>query len=332
MMEYEFIKITDQHALIPHSETKLYQGFDPRCLVSHAPDAHWLVVDQEQIPVARCSLWWRDVPPMENERLGVIGHYATMTQSASDALLAHVNKILKQQGCTLAVGPMNGNTWRSYRFVTESKGAPTFFLEPSNPVEWPRYWQAAGFEPLSTYSSGLTTDLALQDARLPRVEKRMRDNGISLRPLNVDDFENELKRIFSISLISFSKNYLYTPLDEQEFIQQYSQVKPLVQPALTLLAEQADKAVGFLFAIPDMHEQQRGEPLQTVIIKTVAVLPGSRQAGLGALMVDMVQQQARKMGMTRVIHALMHDSNHSRNISGHYANTMRRYTLYSRRL
>ncbi len=331
-MSFQLINVTSEEAVLPYQEAALYQGFDTGWLSIHSPDAHCLVVDSQHCPQARCSIWWRSVPQLKMETLGIIGHYAAMSQEASDALLEQIFTDLKQRGCTLAVGPMNGNTWRSYRFVSESNGEPSFVLEPSNSIEWPGYWQHAGFQPLATYSSGLVTDLTQRDARMPRVEKRMHDNGITLRPLDVDDFEQELKRIFSVCLISFRKNYLYTPLDEQEFVQQYSQVKSLVHPELTIIAEHADEPIGFLFAIPNINEQQRGELLQTVIIKTVAVLPGSRYAGLGALMVDKVHQQAHKMGMKRIIHALMHDTNHSRNISGHYASTMRRYSLYSRRL
>ncbi len=330
-MTYQIINIKDKSELAAYTASEIYRLFDQAWLTQHAPDAHLLVLQDEQ-PQARCSLWWSDVPLQENETLGVIGHYAANNAAASEALLQAACAQLRAQHCTRAVGPMNGNTWRSYRFVTGSNGEPDYFLEPANPPEWPEYWQQAGFTSLATYTSGVSCDLSKQDERLPRVEKRMQENGITLRALNVDDFENELKRIFNVSLISFSKNYLYTPLDEQEFITQYSQVKPLVKPELTLIAEQAGEPVGFLFAIPDIYEQRRGEPLKTIIIKTVAVLPGSRHAGLGALMVDKVQQQAMQLGMTRVIHALMHDSNHSRNISGHYATTMRRYTLFAQRL
>jgi len=38
------------------------------------------------------------------------------------------------------------------------------------------------------------------------------------------------------------------------------------------------------------------------------------------------------MGFTRAIHALMHETNKSRNLSARYARTIRRYTLFSKRL
>ncbi|MFN0086638.1 MAG: N-acetyltransferase, partial [Blastocatellia bacterium] len=72
--------------------------------------------------------------------------------------------------------------------------------------------------------------------------------------------------------------------------------------------------------------------VDTLIIKTVAVLPEAGYAGLGSLLVARAHEIAEAAGFRRVIHALMHETNRSRRISDHYAGTMRRYTLFSRAL
>jgi GNAT superfamily N-acetyltransferase len=105
-----------------------------------------------------------------------------------------------------------------------------------------------------------------------------------------------------------------------------------VRPELVLLAERCGRAIGFLFAVPDMCQGRRGEAIDTVIIKTVAVLPDRSHAGLGGLLVARGHEIARSLGYTRAIHALMHETNTSRNISRHYARTMRRYALFGRTL
>jgi hypothetical protein len=45
-----------------------------------------------------------------------------------------------------------------------------------------------------------------------------------------------------------------------------------------------------------------------------------------------VQQRAAALGYTRAVHALMHEQNVSRNISRRYAETIRRYALFAKRL
>ncbi len=321
--------------LAKYLTASIYQDFDPELLTQQHVDMHLACVDDFGQVQARCSLWWSDVPELENEKLGVIGHYATDNDHgeqdvATEVMLNNACFLLKLQGCSRAIGPMDGNTWRHYRFVTDAGTEPAFFLEPTNPPGWPKYWTDYGFEPIAEYSSALTTDLSQRDERLAKVEQRLEQKGIGFRPLNIDDFEQELRRIYAISVLSFSKNYLYTPLNEHDFVTQYMKVKELVIPELTLIAEKDDKPIGYLFAIPDINEKKRGEPIKTVIIKTVAVLPENSHAGLGALLVDKVQQQARNMGFERAIHALMFSGNVSRNISGHYAKPMRTYTLFTK--
>ena len=141
---YQFKTMNETADLSPYLNTALYQGFDPIWLVSQQTDLHCIIVDAQNIPQARCSLWWRQVPLLPNETLGVIGHYAALQQAASDMLLQHACAQLQRQACGVAVGPMNGNTWRSYRFVCETSGEAEFFLEPTNPTVWPEYWRQAG--------------------------------------------------------------------------------------------------------------------------------------------------------------------------------------------
>lgn len=298
----------------------------------HNPDAHWVVLDENQAIAAYCSLWWNNTPSYPNHQLGLIGHYATHDTESACLLLNHVCQELVARDCTMAVGPMDGNTWRRYRLLSQRGTEPIFFLEPDNPDDWCNQFQNAGFTPLATYSSALNEDLSHTDPRLNRVEIRLQDLGVEVRSLNLQNFHQELQHIYQLSLISFRHNFLYTPIEATEFVEQYSQIRPYVQSDLVLMAEHNNKLVGFLFAIPDLLQAKRGEPINTVIIKTVAVLPGRLYAGLGNVLVDRVQAIAHQLGYTRAIHALMHDANNSRNLSNRYAHTIRQYTIFAKEL
>ncbi len=306
-------------------------SFDPAALSRHGADAHWLVTDEGEA-VARASLWWRNVPALDGERLGVIGHYAARDGRSAALLLSRLLQRLTEQGCTLAVGPMDGNTWRAYRFVTDTGSEPPFFMEPENPPAYPQHFLDAGFSPMAQYTSALVHDLSGRDPRIPRATARLQANGVSWRPLATERFEDELKAIFRLSVRSFTRNFLYTPISEAEFLAQYRVIAPYVKPELTLMAEHGGELLGYLFGIPDLNQARRGEAIDTFIVKTVAVLPGRRSAGLGSVLVAEGQRIAREQGYRRAIHALMHGSNQSQNISAHYARTMRRYTLFQLRL
>ncbi len=326
------IHIVNTHDLTAYTRSPCYKGFDIESLQSHGVDHHAVYVGENNQAQARCSLWWRAVPNYPGERLGVIGHFYSEHSEATDFLLTYACDMLRQADCSLAVGPMDGNTWRHYRFISERGREASFFLEPDNADHWPNEFMAHGFSEMASYSSALNTNLSIQDERLVDIRQRLEAQGITLRSLNINDFENELARIYTLSVASFQDNFLYTPIDKNEFIKTYARIKPYVQADLTLLAEYKGNLVGYLFGVPDLLQKQRGEIIDTFIIKTVAVDPQYRGSGLGGLLVAEAQHRAHTAGYNRAIHALMYDTNNSRNISHHYAETMRRYSLYSKQL
>jgi GNAT superfamily N-acetyltransferase len=306
--------------------------FDPAELIRHAPDAHWILTDGRGKTVGRCSLWWRSAPPYPGHRVGVIGHYAVRDATAAHRLLQHACEQLATSSCTLAVSPMDGNTWRRYRLIAERGSEPVFLLEPDNPDDWAQHFLDNRFAPLASYSSAINTDLEQSDPCIAEVAERAAAQGVRIRALDPGIFEDELHRIYAISTASFRNNLLYSPISEADFTIQYRAVKPYVRPELVLIAEYQGHPVGFLFSIPDLLQARRGQVINTVIIKTVAVVPERANAGLGSLLVARCQEIARALGYTRVIHALMLDTNNSRKISRHYARIMRRYALFARTL
>jgi predicted N-acetyltransferase YhbS len=311
----------------------LSTAFDPAQFEAEHADVHVMAVDDHQGPAAECSIWWSQVPPLPHQRVGVIGHYSAANDSAAQGVLAAACDRLRRAACTCAIGPMDGNTWRRYRFVTEAGTEPPFFLEPQNPPEWPRQFDDSGFAPLATYFSSLTTDLSQRDERLARVEHRLHALGVNIRPLRAGEFEECLPRIYRMACIAFKNNYLFTPQPEADFIRQYRKVAPFVVPDLVLVAERGADLVGFVLVVPDLLQRSRGVAVDTAILKTIAVLPHGELSGLGILLVGRVKQIGRELGFRRGIGALMQEENKPIvNISRGHASPMRRYTLYAKDL
>lgn len=296
--------------------------------------------------VARCSLWWGSVPYLSGQRVGCIGHYAATDRAAAAKLLATACAHLQEAGCTLAVGPLDGSTFRSYRLVTErsfqeGEPHPPFLLEPNNPVEWPDDFRTAGFTAWSEYVSDLAP-LIGPDPQLESRTEALAAQGIHLRDLdpaifssapdNFAAFERELARIYPLVMTAFAKNPLFTAISYDEFAAQYAPVCALLSPGLVALAERDGEMVGLLFALPDFAQAQRGQTIDTVILKTLAVLPSLAGMGLGSLLTAKVHTQAYHLGYRWAIHALMHITNRSRRISAHTALPFRGYTLFARPL
>jgi GNAT superfamily N-acetyltransferase len=295
------------------------------------PDARIFLTDDAGQGIAYAALWWTEAPPREGEKIGTIGGFDAIDEDAAKLLLDGAVSRLRKEGCTLAVGPMNGNTWRRHRFVIESDGRAPFLLEPRNPPEHPGWWRSAGFGELSRYSSSVMP-LDGEPVVSPALKSRLERSGVVIRPLDATRYDDELRTIHEISLKSFSNNFLYTPLDENAFLDAYRKVRDRVDPDLVRIAERDGVPCGFVFAIADLEAAARGEK-PALIVKTLAVDPSSRSAGLGSLLVDEVHCLGREKGFTEAIHALQHETNTSLKITGrHHGDPFRRYALFSKLL
>lgn len=295
----------------------------------YPPDAHWMLTDGGQI-FGRLSLWWTKTPSDQTHRVGVIGHYAVRDAETSHCLLDHACAELAARGCSLAVGPMDGNTMQRYRFLIERGDEPPFLLEPDNPDEWPEYWQAHGFTPLARYYSSLNEDLFYEDPRIPHAAARIAEAGVTIRSMRPDAFEDDMRRIYQVSAVSFQRNFMYVPFTEEEYLDLYLPFRSYVNPETVFIAEHDGNPVGFMFNIPNHLQAQRGEPIDTFMLKTFAVLPGRRYAGLGNVLVAHSHRIARELGYRRAIHALMYEGNNSLIISNRFSRPFRRYALFAK--
>lgn len=298
-------------------------------------DAFWVLESSSGRLLARCGLWWNATASHAGRPTGIIGHYHAEDAAAGTQILHFASNRLARQGCRLAIGPMDGSTWRRYRLVTdrvvgEEDSEPPYFLEPDNPDDWPGHFLAAGFTPIAHFHSALATNLS---AGLPSAEAAVNcfeTEGGTLRTLRMDRFEEELRSIYSLSCECFRNNPFFSALSWEEFQTLYSKLRNNVQPELVLLAERSGQLVGLLFAIPDLLQAARQRNIDTVIIKSLAVHPDFSGAGLGSLLADRCHQAALQAGFRRVIHALMSDGNYSARISRRTGTVFRRYALFGR--
>ena len=167
---------------------------------------------------------------------------------------------------------------------------------------------------------------------MSHIADRLMAQGVRIRPVDPRHIDDDLRRIYAVSTVSFRENFLYTPTTEAEFLAQYRNVLPAVRPELILIAETEDQPVGFILAVPDLKQAERGHLIDTVIVKTLAVLPNGPMRAWGGLLLAACQQTARDLGYLRAIHALMHEQNTSRNLSRRYAHPIRRYALFGKAL
>jgi len=274
------------------------------------------------------SIWWGDgTPGLPNDPrpCGLVGNFHPRDPAGAARALTGAEAALRDRGCAVAIGPMDGSTWNAYRLVTGgAHERPPFLMEPVNPPEWPACFLAAGWLSLARYVSSVAPLTDADATSTGRARARLWATGIRIRPLRLDAYEGELRRLHPACLRSFASNFLYTPIGADAFVSLYRKAEPLVDPALVLVAEAGDRVAGFVFCLRD------GAAL---IVKTLARLPDRAYAGLGAVLLEHVHATARTLGMTEAIHALKHEDNPSCQTSRrHGGHVFREYTLYHKML
>lgn len=268
------------------------------------------------------ALLYHEGPAHEGRRTAVIGKFTCDTAEHGRRLLEGIVARLEAEEYGAVIGPMDGDTWHSYRLVAEGDGTPPFLLEPVSQPEDREAFLGAGFTPISDYISARTAigpdTLARAPFSLP---------GLTLMSWDGKNPESLIGPLFELSATAFSNNPFYKPLDFAGFRALYEPVIPRIDPRHVMFAHDATgRLTGFIFSIPNWLE---GPKPSTLIIKTYA----TTVKGGGRMLLDHAHRQAAELGYTAAIHALMHNNNVSRNASAkHGGKVFRRYQLMGRLL
>ncbi|MEO5931064.1 MAG: hypothetical protein ABIR47_14100 [Candidatus Kapaibacterium sp.] len=236
-----------------------------------------------------------------------------------DAIAEHYRSL----GCTRLLGPLNGSTWHRYRVALPSD-APPFFLDVRNKPWYAAQWEGCGFRTVARYFSTKVAGLDRPYDRVGRFEEIYRSRGVTVRPVDTDRFEEELLKLYRLSLEGFAGNLFYTPISFESFRDLYMPIRPLVDPAFVLIASGEDgRPLAFIFAVRNIHETAK----RSLIIKTVVAAPDAPR-GLGTFLAEKVHAAAREHGYDEVIHALMYEENVSMNVLAGISEPYRNYRLY----
>lgn len=257
-----------------------------------------------------------DAPSWDGKPTFAIGDFSSSDYDSGLQILSDAISFAKTLNIDRLIGPMNGDTWHPYRFVTETDNSPAFLLEPKNAAHEPKVFQDTGFEKISGYFSAKVS-LENYNSLAPQ------PTNFEVKSWDGSNPERLFQEIYALSLDSFANNAFYKPISEEEFVSIYLPLVPMIKKELVFIAtSETGDMVGFMFGIPNYAE---GPETKTAIFKTYA----SKQKGVGRHLSYAFHTRAHKLGYSSVIHALIHDDNLSALRSAtEGAKIFRRYTLY----
>ena len=134
-------------------------------------------------------------------------------------------------------------------------------------------------------------------------------------------------KIAQFSNDAFSENFLFTPIQEVDFVAKYLPLKKIIDPELVILVEDRKKNIQALaFSFNDLSDHTG----KTVVFKTIGRRKLKYVEGMGQFLVAKSNQVAVNKGYERSIQAFMIDDNPSAKISEKVfdASAYKRYYLY----
>ena len=289
-------------------------------------------ITEDFIDTASATCFYSRTPEVDGKHIGAIGELKMDNKEVGLELLNKCEEIFKEKGISKIVAPMNGNTWKQYRTIKESTDEPPFLMENVSPIEFNEIFVSAGYYETGTYTStkGKISDFYNEDV-LDEIEKIIKDEGITIRILDKTNGVEDLRKIYNVSVKSFARNPFYTPIEERDYLEQYTNYLDKVDEDFILLAEKEGREVGFLFAIPNLIEIQTKGKIESLILKTIAVLPEYESLGIGNVMTRMIARKAIDKGYKNWIFAFMYKDNTSQKLAQRNGtHVIREYALYGK--
>jgi GNAT superfamily N-acetyltransferase len=218
------------------------------------------------------------------DRVGFFGFFESIdNQAVTDALFEAASEWCRARGHDVLRGPASFSVNDECGLLVEGFDSPPTLMMPHNPPYYIGLLERAGFhkaKDLWVYQGGSEDHYVPVPERLARATELIRQRqGISLRPLNLNDFEGEVARIKELYNAAWEKNWGFVPMTEKEIDHLAEQFRPVVIPELVPMAEKDGRLIGFGIALPDLNvvfRKNRSGQLFPVVLQLLWALKMKR--------------------------------------------------------
>ena len=282
---------------------------------------------------------WHNRPDYNGRKTSYIGNVNIHEKyrKNEEQLFNKIFEELKKEGIETIIGPLNGTTWNTYRYVTEKGNGRPFLLEPWNEDYSVSLFEKTGFKPLAGYIStvmeGMDSDGRKNlDKKIEKLKKFDYYKDIRVESAENKDLLKVLNKVYDLTVEAFKNNFLYSELEREIFLKMYMSYEDKIVKKFFKMLYLKGELIGYVFGIPDYAELGYKGKIDTIILKTIAVSPEYNGKGMGYILINSLVEEAEKEGYENVIYALMHESNVSKNIGLLLGNILRRYNLFIKEL
>ena len=192
-----------------------------------------------------------------HENVGFFGFFESIQNTdVSRALFLKVQEWLNGNRIEKMIGPMNPSTNHECGLLVEGFDASPCLMMPYNPRYYTLLFENFGLKKVKDfYAYWLEKSPRLYD-RLDCITERLRkrEPKVSVRPINLRRFDEEIQIIKDIYNHVFSKNWGFVPMTDAEIDDLARNLKPLITPELVFFAYREKEPIGFSVSLPDYNQ------------------------------------------------------------------------------
>ena len=255
------------------------------------------------------------------EKAGFFGFFDVVEDyEVAQALLDTAADWLRREGLEQIIGPTNLSTNETCGVLIENFTEPPFVLTTYNPPYYAglldRYGFVKNVDLLSyeLFSDRLDPKMQAVGAQL---EARLARRGITIRTINMQDFDREVEKFLPVYNSAWDQNLGFVPMTEDELRQMGKDLKMALDSDLVFFAEKDGQVIGVGLTVPNLNEVfikiPRGRLFPTGFLKflfgrksiksarvvALGILPEYRRIGLDVCMYVRSYQTALRKGIHR---------------------------------
>ncbi|MEA2030074.1 MAG: N-acetyltransferase [candidate division Zixibacteria bacterium] len=191
-----------------------------------------------------------------SEQVGFFGFFDCPDDYEIASTLLKVAMItIKREKMEKMRGPMNFSTNHECGFLIEGFDTPPTVMMAYNQPYLPQLAEKFGLKKaMDLVAYNFSDDISISPRIVRVVEKIAARSKITMRNLNVKDFDNEIKRINKIYNQAWEKNWGFVPMTEDEFVYTAKNLRQIVDPDIAFICESGDMPVAFCLALPDINQ------------------------------------------------------------------------------
>jgi hypothetical protein len=189
------------------------------------------------------------------DRVGFFGFFECIESiEAAQALFENAASFVRSKGMDVLRGPMNFSTNESCGLLMNAFDEMPYFMMPYNFPYYENLIEDSGFSKAKDLLCYHLDNQIYQFERLGKLADRIQKRSqISLREVDFDRLEDEVKILHNIYNSAWEKNWGFVPMTDAEFMHMAQEMKSVVDKRLLYIALYKDKPAGFILCLPDIN-------------------------------------------------------------------------------